>query len=359
MKVATVFSGIGSIESAISQVFGKNDLQIVFACDNGEREIPYTKEEVEALTYGLSNIEKQNLIKKLYLEKGKNNFVKTSYMANYSISEAQWYEDIRFIDGNQFKNEVDLFVGGSPCQSFSSIGKKGGLEDARGTLFYDFARLIKEIEPKVFLYENVPGMLSHDNGKTWEIVQEIFRSLGYKVFIDKLNSKDYGIPQNRNRLYVVGFKNPNTSFKFPKTVDLNKTAFDFLDKEVDVKYYFKEKGFKFVSTNAHRAKVNSEIIRTQKANQQFNWNGNFIFEKFDEIKHSEVLKSGAFLGEFGGEKGFIRKLTPNECFKLMGFNSFKIEVPDVQAYRQAGNSIVVNVLENILKSINEALVYEN
>lgn len=355
MNIATVFSGIGSIEQAVKRVYGNDNLNIIFACDNGERELLLTKEEIENLTKGYSDKQKQNKIKEIYWGKGKRNFVKESYFANYDISEDNWFEDIRFINGKPFKNKVDIFVGGSPCQSFSVIGKRAGLEDARGTLFYDFARLITEIKPKVFLYENVPGMMSHDSGKTWTHIQDIFLSLGYKVFIKVLNAKDFGIPQNRSRLYVVGFQDENIHFNFPEPKILEKTSFDFLDSEIDKKYYLKEKGFKFVTTNPHRARINREIIRTQKANQQYNWNGDFIFEPYDKLRHKNAIDNGAYMGSFNNTKGFLRKLTPNECLKLMGFKDFNIVVPDMHMYRQSGNSIVVDVLENILIKIKEVL----
>ena len=355
MKIATVFSGIGSIETAVANVYGKENREIIFACDTGEREIDKTKEEVEFETKDMSENEKQKYISKLYYGKGKRNFVKESYFANYEISDDKWFEDIRFINGNLFKNEVDLFVGGSPCQSFSVIGKRAGLEDARGTLFYDFARLITEIEPKVFLYENVPGMLSHDDGNTWEHIQDIFDSLGYKIFKALLNAADFGIPQNRKRLYVVGFKNKEVEFEFPDKKELKTTLRDYLDDEVDIKYYLKKKGFEFVTNNPHRARINREIIQTQKANQQFNWNGDFVFERLNMERHSRAIENGAYLGYYKGEQGLVRKLTPNECFKLMGFNRFNNRVPDMQAYRQAGNSIVVDVLVEILKKIKEVL----
>ncbi len=355
MRIATVFSGIGSIETAVSKVYGEKNQEIVFACDTGEREINKTKEDVENETRGMNEKEKQKYISTLYFGKGKRNFVKESYFANYNISDDNWFEDIRFINGNLFKNKVDLFVGGSPCQSFSVIGKRAGLEDARGTLFYDFARLITEIKPKVFLYENVPGMLSHDDGKTWKHIQDIFDSLGYKIFKALLNAADFGIPQNRKRLYVVGFKNKKTNFEFPKPKKLTTSLKDFLDEEVDAKYYLKEKGFEFVTTNPHRARINRKIIQTQKANQQYNWNGDFVFEHLDKHKHDKAIQDGAYVGNYNGDMGLVRKLTPNECFKLMGFKHFKNVVPDMQAYRQAGNSIVVDVLVEILKKINEVL----
>jgi len=182
---------------------------------------------------------------------------------------------------------VDVLVGGSPCQSFSIIGKRAGLEDTRGTLFYDFARLIKETQPKVFIYENVPGMLAHDRGKTWQVISEVFDSLGYKIYKDLLNAKDYGMPQDRKRLFVVGFRDHNVNFKFPQPIKLTTNFFDYLEdnRKVDPKHYLGQKGFEFVTAPKYRnrARVNPEIIQTQKANQQFNWNGDFVFVPLAEV----------------------------------------------------------------------------
>ena len=354
IRLATVFSGIGAVEQALLKMQKK--YEIVFACDNGERELKESYHEINiyADEHGLNNAEKNKYVKCLYNKTKRNNWVKKSYFENYDISEERWFEDIRFIDGKNYKDKVDLFVGGSPCQSFSIIGKRRGLEDVRGTLFYEYARLVKEIQPKVFIYENVIGMLNHDKGKTWGIIKSIFKSLGYKIYYKVLNSIDYGIPQDRKRLFVVGFKDSSIKFRFPRKQKLYKTLFDFLDKEIATRHYLGEKGFKFVTNPKYknRARVNKSIIQTQKANQQFNWNGDFVFEDFEKIKNNEDILKRAFVGEFDSKKGVIRQLTYRECVRLMGFSDdYKIVVPNVHAYRQSGNSIVVNVLENILKQI--------
>jgi len=108
-----------------------------------------------------------------------DNFCKETYLANYTISEGKWHNDVRDFDASIYRGIIDFFVGGSPCQSFSVMGKRKGFEEARGTLFYDFARIINECKPKVFIYENVTGMLNHDKGKTWQTIAGIFDSLGY------------------------------------------------------------------------------------------------------------------------------------------------------------------------------------
>ncbi|HAJ15504.1 DNA cytosine methyltransferase [Sharpea azabuensis] len=349
LRIATVFSGIGAPEQALNKL--GIDYEIVFACDNGERELKQSYEEILTDIKDMNSTETNKYIKLLYKETKKPNRVKESYFANYNIDENKWYEDIRFIDGNQFKDKVDLFVGGSPCQSFSIIGKRAGLNDARGTLFYDYARLIDEIKPKMFVYENVLGMLNHDHGNTWKHIREIFESLGYKIKYDTLNSMDYGIPQNRRRLFVVGFKNNNSQFEFPNKTPLTTTMRDYLEDKVAARHYLGEKGFKFVTTSK-RANVNADIIQTQKANQQFNWNGDFVFEKLDKVIQNPEIMKRAYVGEFKGERGVCRQLSYRECARLMGFpDSFKIVVPNVPAYRQIGNSIVVNVLEAIFKNM--------
>ena len=213
IRLGTVFSGIGAIEQAFIQKGMENG--IAFACDNGDIEIDidYAKEfkKVKKLK---SVKEKKDYVRNLYstLSK-KTNFVEQSYNANYKIKDDNFFYDVKLLDGTDFTNKIDLFVGGSPCQSFSIAGSRGGFEDARGTLFYEFVRLVREIKPKVFIYENVYGVLNHDKGNTWKVMQNNFDLLGYHWKYAILNAKDYGIPQSRRRLYVVGFKN-KTDYPF-------------------------------------------------------------------------------------------------------------------------------------------------
>ncbi len=358
VRIATVFSGIGAFEQSLNKL--NRDYEVVFACDNGEREIKETFQEI--LDYAkknkLSNRELNDYVAFLYSKTKKPNRMKESYFANYRISAERWYEDIRFIDGKDYTGQVDLLVGGSPCQSFSIIGKKAGLEDARGTLFYEYARLIKEIQPKAFIYENVPGMLVHERGNTWKTIREIFESLGYKIDYRVLNAKDYGIPQDRRRLFAVGLRDNDLCFDFPKPIELKTTMFDYLEPKVASRFYLGKKGFEFVTNPKYknRARINRDIIQTEKANQQFNWNGDFVFEPLSKEKHDEEILDRAYVGEFNGQKGVIRQLTHRECMRLMGFpDSYQIVVPNVWAYRQAGNSIVVNVLEAIARELLKSL----
>jgi DNA (cytosine-5)-methyltransferase 1 len=366
IRIGTMFSGIGAIEYAFKRLNLKTEIQ--FASDIDD-------------------------------------FVKNSYFSNYNIKEENWYNDVKNIDGLKFKNKIDLLVGGSPCQSFSMVGKRKGLEDIRGTLFYEFARVVKESQPKVFIFENVKGLLNHDKGNTFKTITETFEELGYKYYYQVLNAKNYGIPQHRERIFIIGFKDNAVKFNFPEPILLEYKMQDFLEDYTDSKYYLKEKGVKFVTSSKNRIKrytqINGNIALCQKANQQFNWHGDFIFEAQNESEFNEfvfdvskveekyylsektkeyVLSSGtktfkttvktdleiarpllqsmhkmhrSGVDNYVTHTGRIRKLTPKECLRLMGFrDDFKQVVSDTQMYRQAGNSIVVDVLIALLKQMD-------
>jgi len=220
IKLATMFSGIGAIEFALKRL--NLNSEIVFASDNDK-------------------------------------FVKQSYFANYDIDGNRWYDDVYDIDGKKYRNRIDLLVGGSPCQSFSMVGKRKGLEDTRGTLFYEFARVVKESQPKVFIYENVKGLVNHDKGNTFEVIKATFDELGYRYYYKVLNAKDYGMPQHRERIFVVGFKDKDVEFDFPSTIELKHTMQDFLEDYIESKYYLKEKGVKFVTSSKNKKKRYTQI----------------------------------------------------------------------------------------------------
>ena len=196
------------------------------------------KECLDMLTEGMTQAERETYIDRLYDQKG-NNYIKDAFFANHTIDESSWHTDIRFMDATKYKGQVDLYVGGSPCQSYSRSGKRLGLEDTRGTLFYEFAKRIKECEPKVFIYENVKDMLSAGSGEMsgLEAALEVFSGLGYHLYWRVLNSKEYGIPQNRERVWVVGFKEEYT-FRFPNQIPLTSSWREYLDKwdRVDLPY---------------------------------------------------------------------------------------------------------------------------
>ena len=350
--------------------------------------------------------ERKKLVDMLYRPMLPRNKVRQSYMANYPVSDDRFHWNVTFLEGAPYRNEVDLFVGGSPCQSFSLVGKQMGLSDTRGTLFYEYARLVSEIKPKCFIYENVRALLSNDGGKTWATISKIFTDLGYDWQYQVLNSKDYGIPQNRERVFVVGFRKDlkiGSSFKFPIPKKLKTTMQDYLLDVVPGKYYLPEKGVRFVLDEGNLTKrytqVDGKVQLCQKKNQQFNWHGDFVFvdeetaknfgmpelEKYflSEKVRKYVLSTGtktfysrpktdleiarplltsmhkmhrAGVDNYITREGRIRKLAPRECLRLMGFSdTFKIVVPDTPMYQQAGNAIVVDVLVAILESIKNVI----
>ena len=356
IKVATVFSGIGAAEQALLQMGVKHE--IVFACDNGERYLPQSQEEIKELISKFGKGYEQKALSLLYDSTGKPNNVKKSYFANYDIGEDRWYEDIRFVDGKPYKGKVDLFIGGSPCQSFSTYGHKLGLEDTRGTLFYDYARLVQEIKPKAFIFENVTGILTHDHGHTWEVIKDTFDSLDYDIEFQVLNATDYNLPQLRKRIFLVGInrKIKHKKFVFPQPVPLKCKSTDFLEKDIPNKYYLPEKGFNFVTKverSARRARVNQDIIGCQTANQQFNWVGDF---RVEEPKPRHIADPKIFIGEYNGKKVVARKMIPRELLRLMGFSdSFKIVVDDNIIWRQTGNSIAVPVIKAVIEKLIDTL----
>lgn len=354
LRVATLFSGVGAFEQALKQLGIKH--RIVFACDNGERYLKQKYDEIIEATRGMDDKQILAYVDGLYKQTKKENLVKKSYFANYDIDEDRWFDDVRFMNGKDFTNQVDILVGGSPCQSFSTYGKKLGLEDTRGTLFYDYARMIKDVNPKVFIYENVKGLLCHDKGHTWETIRVVFEELNYEIGVPQvLNAKDYGLPQSRRRLFVVGIRKDlqKPMFQYPQPVKLEKMATDYLvpDTEVPLKYFLPVMGFRWTTEkerNQNKARINRDIIGCQTATQQFNWSGDF---RFCPTQARFAEDANIHIGEYNGVQGAVRKLMPKECFALMGFENFKIEVDDKTAYRQSGNSIAVPVMKALVREI--------
>ena len=355
LKIATVFSGIGAAEQALKQLGTPHE--IVFACDNGERYFDYTPEEIQIQINKSPDKSREQVVRELYDKTGKPNNVKKSYFANYDIDDSKWFEDIRFVDGSPYKGQVDLFVGGSPCQSFSTYGRRKGLEDTRGTLFYDYARLVMEIQPKAFIFENVTGLLNHDNGKTWDVIKSTFDSLNYEIKMQILDAKDYNLPQLRKRVFVVGINRGIQcgEFQFPPKVPLTHVSTEYLDEFVPNEYYLGQKGFDFVTKverSERRARVNQDIIGCQTANQQFNWVGDFRVETPQErhLNDPRIYK-----GEYNGKPAVARKMTPRELLRLMGFEDFNIVVEDKVMWRQTGNSIAVPVIKAVIEQIIKCL----
>lgn len=328
-----------------------------------KHQLMLTQEQIIALTPNMTMKEREQYVNGLYKNMGKHNFVKDAYFANYDITEEHWHEDIRFFDAKEYEGNLDIMVGGSPCQSFSNYGKKLGLEDIRGTLFYDYARIIKESKPKIFIYENVENVTKNDNGKTWKVMFDVWKSLGYHIEWDILDAKDYNHPQLRSRLFLIGFRDDiyTSPYTFPAKKKLTHKSTDYLETRViPDNYYLGKKGFEWITTpakNLRRSRVNQDIIGCETANQQDNWIGDF---RVEHPRPNHYQNPQIHIGKFDFKDGngivdaVGRKMTPRECMNLMGFdNSFNIVVNDSTAYRHAGNSIVVPVLKEIIKSLEK------
>ena len=362
IKLATAFSGIGAIEQALIRLDMEH--KILFACDNGDVEIEIDADkELEKIKSLNSAEEKRDYVNKLYAQLSrKNNFVKESYFANYSIEKDMFFNDVNLLDGTDFEGKVDLFVGGSPCQSFSVIGAKGGFNDTRGTLFYQYVRLVKEMQPKVFIYENVYGLTRHDKGKTWSIMQQVFQELGYSFKFKILDSRNFGIPQGRRRIFVVGFKNSEScdKFKFPEEIDLKFTMQDFLEENCAEGSLQSVDG-ELTKINDKKGIPEERYYLSEKLKAYCLSPGTKNFMHADAKIDLPIAR--ALLSTMGNShrssvnnyvttNGKVRALTVREAHRLMGFpDSYKIVVSKAQAYKQAGNSIVVDVLMNIVKEI--------
>ena len=271
----------------------------------------------------------------------------STYQANFGDYPLR---DVSKLDPNNIP-DFDILCAGFPCQPFSIAGERKGFCDTRGTLFFDIERIIQAKQPKAFLLENVKGLVNHDKGKTLKVILDTLeKKLDYKVFYQVLNSKDYGVPQNRERIYIVGFKDKTIDFKFPekqaKKVDLN----DILEDNP----------------------IGSEISDTAKFNIIENLKQH---KKYEEIKDNplllayEIRKSRATfrydglsptltakMGTGGNNVPVLvnqmRKLTTRECLRIQGFpDSFKIEPNKAQSYKQIGNSVSVPVLVGVANGI--------
>ena len=263
------------------------------------------------------------------------------------------YDEVPHGDITQIKEEDvpshDIILAGFPCQAFSVAGHRRGFEDTRGTLFFDVMRIAKDHQPRVIFLENVKGFVGHDGGKTFEIVKKTLEDLGYQVHAKVLNSKDFGVAQNRERIYIVALKDPKKSFEFPKGFDDERGIEAFLEDDVNSHFYYDGKPL--------YEKIKDEIKRKDRVYQ---WRRQYVRENKSGVCPTLTANMGT-----GGhnvpiikdDKG-IRKLTPNECIKLQGFDSsfkFPKDLALSHQYKQAGNSVTVTVIKEIAKKIRDVL----
>lgn len=261
-------------------------------------------------------------------------------------------EDIRNIKINDLP-EFDFLLGGFPCQAFSIAGYRQGFKDekGRGNLFFDVARIIEARKPEGFLLENVKNLKNHDEGRTFKIIQDTLESLGYHIKSKVLNTMEYGnVPQNRERIYIVGFKNKTYSenFSFPEPITLTKQIVHILDERVPEKYYYNGKPL--------YEKLKDYVV---EQNRVYQWRRQYVRENKSGVCPTLTANMGT-----GGhnvpivkDKKGIRKLTPRECARIQGFPDSYIlpNISDAALYKQFGNSVSVPVLESIARKMLEAL----
>ena len=264
--------------------------------------------------------------------------------------------DITLVDEKSIPDH-DILCAGFPCQAFSISGKQRGFEDSRGTLFFDVARIVKEKMPMVVFLENVKNFATHDNGKTLAIVQSTMEALGYTFYQSILNAVDYGIPQKRERIYIVCFRNDLhiTDFSFPTPLKLMKHVEDFLlDDEKMVRHLYVER-----DDMQYNGKADDQYSNTPIRLGIVNKGGQG--ERIYSIKGIAITLSAYGGGVFAKTGGYLingkaRRLHPRECARLMGFpDSYKICTNANHAYRQLGNSVVIDVLQLITEKIGIAL----
>lgn len=288
-----------------------------------------------------------------------------TYSKNYPNDNHNPLSDITTVD-EKLIEDFDVLLAGFPCQPFSIAGKRGGFEDTRGTLFFDVARIIKEKQPSAFLLENVKGLVNHRGGKTLStIINVLENELGYVVYYKVLNARNFGVPQNWERIYIIGFKNGETNFDFPLTTDSNKTINDIIEKTpVPTKYYLSDV---YVSSmkkhkERHKAKGNGFGYEIKEYNDVANAIvcGGMGKERnlLVDFRQTDLTPTTKIKGEVNREG--IRKMTPIEWERLQGFpDGWTSIVADVHRYDQLGNSVAVPAIEEVSKKMIEQLIKSN
>jgi len=276
---------------------------------------------------------------------------KTTYDTNFKTSKLI-VEDIKKIKSEDLP-DFDFLLAGFPCQAFSIAGYREGFDDkkGRGNLFFEIARIIKDKQPSGFMLENVKNLMSHDKGNTFSVISTTLKDLGYHIKVKVLNSAEYGnVPQNRERIYIVGFKDKENlkRFSFPKPQKRTKSFKDLLEKNVPDKYYYNGKPL--------YARIKDSITDPNKVYQ---WRRKYVRENKKGVCPTLTANMG-----MGGhnvpiikDKKGIRKLTPLECARIQGFpDSYKLpDLADSVLYKQLGNSVSVPVVEAIARNMNIAI----
>ena len=328
-RAIDLFAGIGGIRMGFDRAFG-NEIETVFVSEWDE---PAQK----------------------------------TYLANFKTPSKIW-GDITLTETKDAIPDFDICLAGFPCQAFSLAGKRMGFNDdykgrSRGTLFFDVIDICKKHKPKVIFCENSKGLKLHDKGKTLGIIKNSLNQLGYEVSDKVLNSRNFGVAQNRERIYIVAFRKDidSSGFKFPDSAGSPKTIRDILEKKpVSAKYYLSERYLQTLRN--HRARHEAmghgfgyeirelnDVARAIVCGGMGRERNLLVDHRQKDLKPVTHIK-----GEINKEG--IRKMTPREWARLQGFpEDFKLILSDVHLYKQLGNSVTVNVIEAIARKIKDVL----
>ena len=262
-------------------------------------------------------------------------------------------KDIHELAADEFP-KIDVLTGGFPCQAFSVAGYRKGFKDPRGNVFWEIVRILKKKKPEVIFLENVKNLTTHDNGRTFKIILDSLAELGYHVKFKVMNACEYSsIPQNRERIYIVGFRSKKNynNFEFPKktNANLNLTKYINFDEKIDEYFYYNDKY------------MSKQLLKSiTSKNTVYQWRRKYVRENKSGLCPTLTANMGTgghnvplVLTKYG-----IRKLTPKECFNLMGFpKSYKLpkEISNGNLYKQAGNAVVVPVIKRIATNIRLAI----
>lgn len=267
-------------------------------------------------------------------------FAQETYKINFGEIP---YGDIRKISPEEIPS-FDFLLAGFPCQPFSHAGLKKGFADTRGTLFFDIAKIINHHHPSVVFLENVKGLKSHDKGRTLKIINAVLEKMGYNVYKKIINAKDFGLPQNRERIYIIGFLG-DVDFSFPQSLNKKTKVGNVLERRVPDKYTISDK----IWTSHKRRKKEHRKKGNGFGYSLFNENS-----EYTSTISARYYKDGSeiLINQRGKNP---RKITPREAARLQGFPEwFEIPVSDTQAYKQFGNSVAVPVIAALAKEVKKS-----
>ena len=271
-----------------------------------------------------------------------NKHAQDTYKKNFGPDNIQG--DIFSINEHDVPDH-DILLAGFPCQAFSKAGKQLGFADPRGTIFFEIMRIIRAKKPSVLFFENVTELLTHDNGNTFRTIYGLLEAEGYDVYYQKLNTKDFGLPQRRERVFIVAFNKP-VFFSFPVPPCTPTRVGDILEPDNE-KYTLSDKGWAGFQERKIRNKENGKGFGYQMVTENSPFTGTITAQYYKDGVQCLVHQEGKN----------PRRLSPRECFRLQGFpDSFIIPDSNIQAYKQAGNSVSVPVIQAIAEQIKKVMM---